>query len=249
MSDIKFGLKLWSKNYNLVSQAQELIKQDVFQYVELMVLPGDDISIFENAAIPYILHIPHNDFGFNIGEEKTLDFSKEILNQNIKMADRLSAKYLILHPGFGQMAVAGKFLQNMQDNRILIENMPKTGSNGETMIGFDLKQLKELMQDKFGFCLDFEHATKAALSMETDHRQFIKELLGLGPKVFHICDGTLLKGPDMHLSIGEGEYDFNFFAECIKGGGSKYVTLETARRNLNSLDEDIKNLEKIKKFL
>ena len=70
--------------------------------------------------------------------------------------------------------------------------MAKTGGGGEKMIGYDTEQIKELQKNKFGFCLDFGHATKAAISLKVDYKNFIKDLLGLKPKVFHIYDADLI---------------------------------------------------------
>ena len=67
--------------------------------------------------------------------------------------------------------------------------------------------------------------------------------------MLHISDGTLKNEKDEHLNIIEGEYDFNFLADCIKGNRTEYVSLETPRANLNSLKEDLENLKKLKSFL
>lgn len=247
MSEIKFGLKLWSNDSVLLGQAQKLIDGGVFQYVELMAVPGDDVSAFEKTKIPYILHIPHDSFGFNIADSNSLELSHKILQENIKLADIISAKYLILHCGVGQIEIAKAFLEKIYDRRILIENMP-IGPNHKNMIGYNIEQLKELQKNKFGFCLDFGHAIKAAVSLRADWAEFIRELLTLEPKIFHISDGIFSEDPDEHLNIGEGKYDFKFFLDCIKISDSKFVTLETPKAG-NSLANDIENLKRIKKYL
>ena len=247
MNKIKFGLKLWSNNQTL-PEACDLINKGIFDYVELLAEPGKDVSNFEKAKIPYILHVPHDSFRFNIGEEKSFKLSLEILKQNIELADRISAKYLILHPGFGEVEIAKRFLEKIHDNRILIENMPLVGKHGEKMIGHNLEQIRQLQKDRFGFCLDFEHATKAAINLKTDPKKFIEKFMALKPKVFHICDGVYQAGPDNHLNIDEGEYDFKFFIDCIKKNDSKMVTLETPKGDLKSLKQDLENLKKLKKY-
>jgi len=246
---IKFGLKLWSSNKSLLEEAKNLIAGEVFQYVELMAVPEDDTLAFEKLKIPYILHIPHDSFGFNIGEKKSRDKSLKILQENIELADKISAKYMILHPGFGQMQYAKDFLENVNDSRIIIENMPVVGEHNENMIGYNPEQIKQLQKNKFGFCLDFEHASKAAMNLKIDPKKFIEKFMALKPKVFHLCDGIYSPGPDNHLDIGEGEYDFKFFIDCIKKNDSQLVTLETPKENYKSLKQDLKNLEKIKKYI
>jgi deoxyribonuclease-4 len=133
----------------------------------------------------------------------------------------------------------------MDDKRILIENMPKVGLNDERMIGYTAEQVKKLMGDKFGFCLDLNHAIKAAVSLRRPYKEFIENFLKSEPNMFHISDGKLDNEKDEHLHIGEGDYDFEFLMSCVKKNEFKYVTLETPRTDLNSLDEDLKNLERL----
>ncbi len=249
MSNIKFGLKLWSKNYDSVSEAQRLIEEDIFQYIELMVVPDTEISPFQKIKAPYIIHMSHEDLGTNIADKKKKESSQKIIKQCIEWADKLNADYLVLHPGFGSISDTLEFLEKINDERILVENMPKIGQNGEKMIGFTPEQIKELMGDKFGFCLDFSHAIKAAISLKKDYKKYIEDFLKLNPKIFHIYDGNLNNEKDEHLNIKEGEFDFAFLANCIRGNNSKLVTLETPRTNLNSLKEDLENMEKLKSIL
>lgn len=242
---MNYGLKLWSKNYNSIDSAKKLIESGIFHYIELMVIPDSDITLFYKAKLPYIIHIPHEDFGFNLADKKKEEFNLKIINQSLKWADKLSAKYLILHTGFGEMETTKNFLEKINDKRILIENEPKTGMNDEKMIGYAPRQVKELSGNKFGFCLDFGHAIKSALSQGIDYKQYIKRFLSLNPKVFHISDGMLKPGKDEHLNIGEGEYDFKFLLNCVKNNDSKMVTLETPRNNLNSFKEDLESIKKL----
>lgn len=249
VKNIKFGLKLWSINYDFFNEARELIKKDIFQYIELMVVPDTEISPFQKIKVPYILHITSEKWRMNIANKKKEEFNLKTINHNIKWANMLNAKYLILHPGFGLISDALEFLEKIDDERILIENMPKIGLNNEKMTGFTPEQIKKLMANKFGFCLDFGHAIKAATSLKKDYKKYIKDFLELSPKMFHISDGILAAEKDEHLNIGEGEYDFDFLTDCIKENNTKYITLETPRVNLASYEEDLENLEKLKSFL
>lgn len=248
MKNIKFGLKLWSINYNCLKKAEELIKRNVFDYIELMVVPDTEISPFQKIKVPYIIHITSERWGVNIGDKAKEEFNLKAINQSIQWADKLSAKYLILHPGFGDFKTTKEFLKKIKDSRILIENMPKLGINNEKMIGFTgftPKQIKELMTDKFSFCLDFGHAIKVAVSFKKDYKEYIKDFLKLNPKIFHISDGSLDNEKDEHLNIGEGEYNFKFLINCIRENPESMVTLETPRFNKNSLEEDLENIKKL----
>ena len=92
--------------------------------------------------------------------------------------------------------------------------MPVVGLDDESLIGHDSDQLKLLMGSKFNFCLDLNHAIKAAISLDLPYQDFITELLKLNPKVFHIADGQLDIEQDEHLNIGQGNYDFKFLLDC-----------------------------------
>ncbi len=77
----------------------------------------------------------------------------------------------------------------------------------------------------------------------------INGLLELKPAMFHISDGNLNNEVDEHLTLGEGNFDIKFFLDCIIKNRNKLVTIETFRKNNKSFDEDIRNLEYLKKIL
>jgi len=243
---LKFGLKLWSINTNLIDQAVHLIDEKVFDYIELMLIPDSEIKPFL-IDVPYIIHIPHEKFGMNIGDPTAKEYTLQKINESITWADQLNAKYLILHAGHGSMQHAADLLREVSDTRLLIENMPKVGLGGEQMIGYSPKQIEELLGDNnMGLCLDFGHAVKAAVSLRVDYKEYIKGFLLFEPKVFHVSDGTLGEEKDEHLSIGDGEYDFGYFKQCILDNPFGLVTIETPRVNTKSLQEDICNASKLK---
>jgi len=245
---MKFGLKLWSINIDLIDQAVHLIDEKVFDYIELMVIPDSEIKPFL-IDVPYIIHIPHEKFGVNIGDPAAKELSLQKINESIAWADRLNAKHLILHAGHGSMQHAIDLLRGLSDGRLLIENMPKVGLGGEAMIGYSPAQIEELIGDSdMGLCLDFGHAVKATVSLGVDYMEYVKRFMGLRPRVFHVSDGTLSGERDEHLGIGEGEYDFGFLMGCV-GSGTKLVTVETPRLKQNSLDDDTYNCKCIKTLI
>ena len=249
MKKIKFGLKLWSTNIDLINKANHLIDEDVFDYIELFVIPGSKIKPFL-IDIPYIIHIPHDSFGVNIGNPAVKEYTLQMINESMIWGDQLNAKCLILHAGYGSMQHAIDILDVVSDRRIIIENMPKVGIRGEIMIGYSPAQIQELIGDsKMGFCLDFGHAVKAAISLGIDYKDYINKFIKLKPKVFHISDGLLNNEKDEHLNINEGSYDFDYLIEVIKKNESKFVTLETPRFNQKSLYEDVKNINTLYEYI
>lgn len=242
---MKFGLKLWSINTNLINQAINLIDEKVFDYIELMVIPDSKIKPFL-VDVPYIIHIPHETFGVNIGDPAAKEHTQQIINESITWADLLNAKHLILHAGHGSMQHATNLLRGLSDSRLLIENVPKVGLGGEAMIGYSPAQIEELIGDgDMGLCLDFGHAVKAAVSLGMDYKEYLKGFMRLAPKMFHVSDGTLGEEKDEHFNIGEGEYDFKYLSQCIDDNPFGFVTIETPRLNQKSLNEDIRNVNKI----
>ena len=189
MERIKFGLKLWSTNSNLLKEAKELIKRGLFQYIELMPIPKTEILPFLDQLydIPYIIHITTEKHGVNIADKNKEEYNLRTIDNCIEWADKLNAKYLILHPGFGLIDNAIKFLNKIEDKRVLIENMPKVGLNGESMIGYTPNQIKELIGNKFGLCFDLNHAIKASISLNKDYKQFLKEFLETFEKYIDKC--------------------------------------------------------------
>jgi deoxyribonuclease-4 len=243
---LKFGLKLWSTNTQLIPQAVNLIDEKIFNYIELFVVPATQINPFI-IDIPYIIHIPHDRYGIDINDSKKNPYSLQIINECEIWADRLNAQYLILHPGEGSLKNGADLLRDITDNRILIENMPRVGINNEDMTGYSPDQIKELIgENELGFCLDLHHAVKAAVSMKRDYKEIISDFLALQPKVFHISDGDSKTDKDYHQDIGSGSFDFAFFKKCIQNSGSKIITLETPRRNHLSFNDDIKNIRMLR---
>lgn len=246
---MNFGLKLWSTNQDTLPQAEQLIKDDLFQYIELTPIPGIEIDTFLSYDLPYTIHITTERHGVNIADKEKKYFNLETIQNCIQWADQLKADYLILHPGFGSLASSIEFLECIDDKRILIENMPKVGLFDEVMVGYSPEQISELMSSKFGFCFDLNHSIKAAVSLNRDYKEHIKEFLKLNPYYFHISDGNLANEKDEHLAIGEGNYDFGFLMQYFSSMSSKYITLETPRSKLESFNEDLANLRKIKVFI
>lgn len=245
---MNFGLKLWSTNQDILPHAAQLIKDDLFQYIELTPIPGTDIDIFLSYDLPYTIHITTERHGVNIADQEKKNYNLKAIQNCIEWADQLKANYLILHPGFGSLASSIEFMNSIDEKRILIENMPKVGLFNELMVGYSPEEISKLMNSKFGFCFDLNHSIKAAISLKKDYKKYVQEFLKLQPFYFHISDGRLNNEKDEHLPIGTGEYDFEFLMQCLPSKYISFVTLETPRMNLRSFDEDIKNLHRISSY-
>lgn len=244
---IKYGLKLWTRDTKLINEAKKLIDAGMFHYIELIIDPDFlDASPFD-YDLPYVIHSPHENFGVDIGDETKKRYTLEMIRHSLKFADKLKARQVILHAGTRSKETAKVTLSEIGDGRILLENMPKVGLNGEKCLGYDAYSMCSLNKDDFfGVCLDFGHAVRAAISLKQDYKKIISEFMGLKPKMFHISDGDLSSEIDNHLTLGEGQFDLKYFKKCIEKSKSKSVTLETPRRNTNSLRDDLNNIKLLK---
>jgi deoxyribonuclease-4 len=224
-----------------------LIEKGLFHYVEVMPVPTTDITPFLEYDFCYIIHVTTEKYGFNIADKEKKESNMNRIDMCIRWADKLDAVYVVLHPGFGSLNTALTFLESIHDKRVLIENMPKVGLHNEPMVGYTPEHIDTLMGDTFGFCFDFGHAIKAAKSLGRNHKDYVKEFLTLDPEMFHLSDGTCENEKDEHLAVGDGDYDFAFLMKCIHSP-SAYATLET-KRYTDTLDEDVKNVEKLIQFV
>lgn len=238
-----FGLKLWSTNFSMFGEAKRNVGKNLFQYLEITWVPNTPLTGFVGRDIPgYVLHAPTEVHGVNFSNPSKMQSNLKMVNRCLKWADKLNARYLIIHPGYGNFTDTKKFFKNLNDERILLENEPKVGLNGEKMTGYAPEPMGELIDDKFGLCLDFGHAIKAAVSLKKDYKKHVQGFLKFGPKLFHISDGRLNNERDEHLNIGEGDYDFRFLMGCVKQNKFKQATLETPNNNFAAFEKNLKKL-------
>lgn len=241
---MKYGIKLRTDEMILISDVAKLITKGVFDYVELLIVPNNPSIIpFLEFEVEYVVHASHENYGVDMGRLELREFTLKMLDLSLQAADELGSKIVIFHAGTDSLEHTKGVLSNYTDTRVVIENMPKVGINGEACLGYDAKAMKRLTMDRFGICLDFGHAMKASISLKTDFGEIIQEFLKLNPKIFHISDGNFNTEKDEHLNIGVGTYDFKYFKKCIINNPSKLVTLETPRQHGTSLEGDIKILK------
>lgn len=243
---MRFGIKLWSTNADLIGEASELVNSGVFQYVELTPLPGTDISPFLRRDLPYVIHATTENHGVNIGDPAKAEYNLRCIRECTRWADLLCADHLIVHPGFGRLSDAMRFLEQIDDRRVLIENMPAVGLHDEPMIGYDTAQVRQLTMGRFGLCLDVNHAIKAAFSMGMDYRLLLDQFLKMNPGIVHLSDGHVHHMKDEHLRIGDGDYDFSFIMGRLRLISTCGITIETPRTS-GTLGEVIGDLERLLK--
>jgi len=246
--NINYGVKLWSTNVDYIEDAKKILIKKIFYYIELTPIPNTKIDPFLDLSIPCIIHVTTENHGLNIADLLKMEKNLDLINTCTLWADELKAKYLVLHSGYGNLENALEFLDQIHDKRILIENMPKIGINNESMIGYNSYQIKELLGNRFSLCLDLNHAVKAAASLNIPYVALIEDFLKLNPKLFHIADGRVTYEKDEHLNFGNGNYNLELIMNLVKKYSEKnnvYMTLETPKK---SIEDDIRNLEIIKRY-
>jgi len=245
---MKLGLKIWSHNFEHVSIINELFESKKIDYLEVYTVPKsikEDVHFLKDLRLPVVIHAPHANSGFNIADAKLLNKNIETFYDVKRISDQLNSEIIIVHAGeYGEIYSALKCLKKLQDDRIIIENMPKTALKGEACLGYDTETLKPFLENSGGLCLDFGHAIKAAFSLGKDYKKMIEELVKFNPIMFHINDGFDNNPIDEHRWFGEGNYDLKFLTNFI---GKRKVTIETERKGSPFLKENLINLDNLLK--
>lgn len=228
---MKIGLKLWSINVDILPQVRVLHERSIFDYIELYFVPGtlqEIVEFWSMLGIPIVIHAPHFGHGFNLADKNLAFHNFEIFKDVFRCADILRTDTIIVHGGNGgDKNEAIRQLKTLKDSRLLIENKPKMGLNGEECIGYMPEDIIEIV-DKCrlnGFVLDFNHAVCAARSLSYDPLEYIRRFLSINPRMFHFGDGDYFSLVDTHKHLGEGSMLLNEFITFLPKGAQ--VTIET----------------------
>lgn len=251
----KYGLKLYSHNIGnpeLRKIVEKSYEEGVFHYIELYIVPqtfSDFFGKWSSLNVPYIIHAPHFKHGFNLSKESHLDKNLELFEEVRLFASNLKSSYIIVHPGLaGSIKETIRQINLLCDDRLILENMPFIAINGKRCVGGSFDEIKGILNScKIGFCLDIAHAIKYAFSNDIDCCEYIEKLISFDPKVFHVSDGNIINCFDEHLSFGKGDFPISRIMNTIKSSiSSSMITLETPKKNLNSIDDFIVDVEYLK---
>lgn len=243
---LEFGAKIWSHNKSWFDDAIKSYKAGEIQFLEMYALPNSfDEDSFEKliaSGIPVQIHSPNED-KMNLTQNNAVNM--EYMSEVIRFADYFQSDYIIVHSGIGKHA--GYLMENLKkinDPRLIIENVPYASLLGKEPLYAHHPQIIEeiLSQSTLGFCLDFTHATKAAISFHEDPMEIIRDFIKLKPTVYHITDGRLDIEEDEHLDLGKGEFDLSAIKDIILNHAGYRVVLETPKTG-HALENDIKNIQ------
>ncbi len=247
-NNIKYGLKIWSTDKDLFKRAVELFKNKKIDFVELYIVPNsflDITNLKDLKGIPISIHATHSEHDFDVFllDDFKIDFFK---SQILKAADFLNSKFIVVHAEAGNSNENfKKNIEKINDDRILIENLPKISIDGKNCYASSYSQLKFIKDCGFKFCFDFSHAIKSAISQKINYKEFVEELIKeLNPNYFHICNGKIDNNKDEHLDLFDGDFDIKWIKKILFDLSVKkdiYLVFETPKAK-NGLENDLKNM-------
>lgn len=249
----KIGIKLWSTNMAYIPAARDLFARKVFDYIELLTVPGsqETISQWKELGIPYVLHAPHSTVGLNPADSNKRDTNIESVRQLNKFFDVLSPAFVIFHPGVDgnieesilQFRSFGECFPLMYQKTI-IENKPLVGLRDEKCLGASPEEMRFLLDGTGrGICLDFGHAICYSVAAAKDWKDMVTNFLALRPAMYHFCDG-LFSVKDGHRHLGTGEFDLPYLLGLIER--DKCITLETNKDHSELLDDFVQDVQRLR---
>lgn len=250
---MKLGLKLWSNNVAYLKDAEKLVSEKQCDYIELYAFPDSFeqlASVWAAIDTPYVIHAPHFVHGMCLSDPESSSLNTKRAHEAFAYADRLSAQYVIFHPGVGgRDEETIKQLNAWPESwkqRILIENKPyrTITTPPEVCNGNSPESMKKILEETgLKFCYDIGHGICSSNSRKTDPFEEIVQYQNLNPKMYHISDGESDSELDSHLHLGEGNYDFSRIMESVDF--SIPISIETEKRSkehLNDFRQDIRYL-------
>ena len=250
----KIGLKLWNINTDYYyDEARKLYNNNVFDYIELYIVPGylDLIDKWKEIRIPFDIHAPHFAHNMNLSKK---EFEKENFDKYLEVkeyADKLNADVIVFHGGInGDYKETARQIKNFKDSRILIENKPYQPlrmTEDNKCVGFKYEEIKYIMEESgCGFCLDIGHVICAANSQGIEPYSYIEKLVTLNPKRIHLSDIDTTSKYDQHLNYGQGNLDFKKILLIVPKDIN--ITIETNKSLNTNLDDFYHDTMFLKKY-
>lgn len=219
---MRLGAKITTDD---LSVAEELA--EIFDFLEVLYI-SETSNWNKKISNALVVHAPHHMHEVDLSKK---DGNIHFVKDAIEFARKIGAKRVIIHGGM--KSEDDHTAENMRELiefgeglKIITENLPyKTGTTTNSYS--TPAQLKKLLEKTgCGFVLDFSHAAHACFSLNLDFDQTIKEFLKLDPVMFHLYDTKIDRDRDLHLPLGQGDFDI---PKLIKLIGDKDATLEMRR--------------------
>ena len=246
---MKIGVKTYSNKDYLKSF------EDKVDFFEVMTLEKNNYDFLKEFKIPIVIHSQHRIFGINIADKEKTQINLNSINFSRKIADSCNSKKIILHPGDLENKNCSKenmmeFLKNVEDKRIIIENVLTEGK--VKRLGTTPDEIKEIIiETKKGFCFDINHALATAVLLKVDYLDFIREFIKLNPIHYHF-GGQRITNPSLpfdekeHLRLSDSDFDLKEVIKLIPRKAE--ITLETTT-DLKKTEDDVRIMKEIMKEL
>lgn len=214
-----------------IGPPQNSIRKDIsrFRIVETL----DLLAKHNMSPADIIIHGPYITNLAQSNDEKR-QFAIDFIVKEIEMADKIGAKYYIIHPGshmgngieIGLSLISNSLKEILKKTKetgvnILIETMAGKGS--ECCFAFEhIKKLIDYVSSpRIGVCLDTCHINDAGYDIVNDYEGVIKkfdDIVGIDKiKVIHINDSLNNLGAkkDRHANIGFGKVGFDTICKFV----------------------------------
>lgn len=258
MKNIKYGLKLWSRNIGYIPLIEDLARGGYCDFVEVYVhwqTSSEHLSRWQELRVPIRLHAPHTHGGFNPSVKEGMEQKQEILKRVDAYRQALNPGSIVFHPGInGHINETIEQFKSYQKQfpalfkSALMENKPKVGLEGEMCCGASPQEIDTVLKATgFGFCLDFGHAICYAAWAKLPWAKVLDAFMRLSPSLFHLSDADAASVIDDHRHFGEGNYDLRAIMRRIPDGS--FVTIETKHDHPDHLDDFKRDVDHLKRLL
>lgn len=226
--------------------------ENKIDFLEVMGVQKNDYSFLKDFSTPIVIHAEHERYEVNPADSSKKEFNMKSIKFAIKLADLINAKKIIVHPG--QLEKGNKncsiknainFFKEINDDRILIENLPPSRNPRITRLCQTPRQIKKFMKETgVGFCFDINHTVELRKKINGKYN-FIKKYLELNPKHYHLGGQKSLDG-ETHLSFLNSDLNLK---EALKYyPENSEITLET-EVDIKKVDEDVRIIKNVLKEL
>jgi len=256
MTKMQVGASTLCGMHNTPRQAVKALAERGFKCVEFVfesphLLSSRDIvtlaKLGRQHGLDYSIHGPWLTHNLGHMDRSVQRMNQRLFSRCINAAAKLKATHFVTHGsriqtlyrnvGFPEKDILHTFIREL---RPVVKEAASKGvelvcenvfSVGETFS--NVKTLFEVIKATgAGLCLDIAHAELSS------KRQ---ELLSLMPSYVHAADANLKQHRDLHLGIGKGDVNFDWWMETLKDGGyDGKIVLEVIE--INDLDSSRRNL-------
>lgn len=240
---MKIGIKTFDK------EAFLKYFENKVDFFEIMAVQKNDYAFLKHFSLPIVLHAEHEKFGINPADISKKGQNLKSINFAIKIADMINAKKIIAHPGTMEKGNKSQSLQNainffreINDKRILIENLPTSDNPKLSRLCRTPRQIKEFMKKtNTKFCFDVNHTLELRERINGKY-SFIKKYLKLNPTHYHIGGQNSAKG-ETHLCFLNSEFNLK---EALKYYPDEAkITLETEKDDIRKVESDIQVVKNV----